>query len=58
MDPYVVANTGYPQGELVESTGKWAIDPDVFVKDLIGFRGERSAGAEECSAAKGDEIVR
>jgi GH43 family beta-xylosidase len=30
MDPYRVADTGSPQGELVESTGKWAIDPDVF----------------------------
>jgi GH43 family beta-xylosidase len=30
MDPYVVADTGYPKGQLVESTGKWAIDPDVF----------------------------
>jgi GH43 family beta-xylosidase len=30
LDPYIVANTGYPKGQLVESTGKWAIDPDVF----------------------------
>lgn len=30
LDPYHVADTGYPQGRLGESTGKWAIDPDVF----------------------------
>jgi GH43 family beta-xylosidase len=30
MSPYVIADTGYPKGQLVESTGKWAIDPDVF----------------------------
>lgn len=30
LDPYHVADTGYPNGQLVESTGKWAIDPDVF----------------------------
>src|SRR5271154_146469 len=30
LDPYHVAPTGYPNGQLVESTGKWAIDPDVF----------------------------
>jgi GH43 family beta-xylosidase len=31
LDPYQVANTGSARGQLVESTGKWAIDPDVFV---------------------------
>ena len=30
LDPYSVAVTGAPNGQLVESTGKWAIDPDVF----------------------------
>jgi GH43 family beta-xylosidase len=30
LDPYSLADTGYPQGQLVESTGKWAADPDVF----------------------------
>jgi GH43 family beta-xylosidase len=30
LDPYRVANTGTARGQLVESTGKWAIDPDVF----------------------------
>lgn len=29
--PYVEGNTGLPHGQLNESTGNWAIDPDVFV---------------------------
>jgi GH43 family beta-xylosidase len=30
MDPYEVPDTGYPRGQIAESTGKWAIDPNVF----------------------------
>lgn len=29
--PYREADTGYPDGRLAESSGDWAIDPDVFV---------------------------
>jgi GH43 family beta-xylosidase len=30
LDPYALANTGNPRGQITESTGNWAIDPDVF----------------------------
>ena len=30
LHAYSVANTGSPKGQLVESSGHWAIDPDVF----------------------------
>jgi len=30
LGPYTMANTGYPNGQLYESSGAWAIDPDVF----------------------------
>jgi GH43 family beta-xylosidase len=30
LDPYHVADTGAPSGQIVESTGRWAIDPNVF----------------------------
>lgn len=28
--PYTAGDTGAPNGQLIESTGSWAIDPDVF----------------------------
>jgi GH43 family beta-xylosidase len=31
LNPYQVPDTGSPNGQLVESTGNWAIDPDVFI---------------------------
>jgi GH43 family beta-xylosidase len=31
LDAYQVANTGAPNGQIVESSGHWAIDPDVFM---------------------------
>ena len=30
-EPFVEADTGLPHGQLADSTGNWAIDPDVFV---------------------------
>ena len=30
LDSYSIGNTGSPDGQLVESSGLWAIDPDVF----------------------------
>jgi GH43 family beta-xylosidase len=30
LDPYTEGRTGAPDGQIVESTGKWAIDPNVF----------------------------
>src|SRR5579872_2849032 len=30
LGSYSEANTGFPHGQLTESTGNWAIDPDVF----------------------------